>query len=276
MRGHVLRLPQEPFVRTLGLAVLVVLGSASIAGAQANIKPVGPSTPPAKRPGAAAKKSSDPTERVVVSVNASYLTASRTFSDARTFDLYQETARFSTAYKVEPSTGVDAGGFVRLFKGLAAGVAFTTHKDSRDIAITGTIPHPFLFGHDRSIEGTVGGTREETAAHLQFGYIIPAGKKISAIVFAGPSFFTVKQSVVTAVRHDESYPFDEATFASATVADEEEKKTGFNVGVDVAYYFTKNLGAGGIIRFASTKVDFSLGQVDAGGAMVGGGVRLRF
>jgi len=263
-------------VRTLGLAVLVVLGSASLVAAQANIKPIGPATTPAKRPGAAAKKSSGPQERVVISVNASYLTASRTFSDARTFDVNQETAHFSSAYKVEPSTGVDAGGFVRLWKGLAAGVAFTTHKDSRDIAVTGTIPHPFLFGHDRSIEGTAAGTREETAAHLQFGYIIPAGPKVSAIVFGGPSFFTVKQSVVTAVRYTDAYPYDEATFSGATVANEEEKKTGFNVGVDVAYYFTKNIGAGGIVRFASTKVDFSLGKVDAGGAMVGGGVRIRF
>jgi hypothetical protein len=275
MHPRVLRLPQEPFVRTLGLAVLVVLGSASLAAAQAQIKPIGPSSTPAKRPGAA--KPSGPQERVVISVNASYLSASRTFDDSRTFDVNQETARFSSAYKVEPSTGVDAGGFVRVWQGLAVGVAFTSHKDSRDIAVTGTIPHPFLFGHDRSIEGTVGGTREETAAHLQFGYIVPfSGNKLEAIVFGGPSFYTVKQSVVTAVRYSDAYPYDEATFAGATVANEEAKKTGFNVGVDVGYYFTKNIGAGGIIRFTQTKVDFSLGQVDAGGALVGGGLRVRF
>ena len=264
-------------MRTLGLAVLVVLASASLAGAQAKITPIGPSSTPPARTSATAKKASGPQERVVISVNASYLTASRTFDDARTFDVNQETAHFSSAYTVEPSTGIDAGGFVRLWKGLAAGVAFTTHKDSRDIAITGTIPHPILFGHDRSIEGTAAGTREETAAHLQFGYIIPfSGNKLEAIVFGGPSFYTVKQSVVTAVRYTDAYPYDEATFAGATVANEEEKKTGFNVGVDVAYYFTKNVGAGGIIRFAPTKVDFSLGQVEAGGAMVGGGLRFRF
>ena len=57
---------------------------------------------------------------------------------------------------------------------------------------------------------------------------------------------------------------------------EEEQKTGFNVGADVGYFFTKNVGVGGIIRFSQTKVTFSLGEVDAGGAMVGGGVRLRF
>jgi hypothetical protein len=262
-------------MRAFGLACLVVVGSASIAGAQVNIKPIGPATP-VKRTGPAAKPAG-PTERVIISINASYLTKKKTFDDSRTFDVNQETARFSTDYSVEPSTGIDAGGFVRLWKGLAAGVAFTSHKDTRDIAITGTIPHPFLFGHDRSIAGTASGDREETAAHLQFGYIIPfSGNKLQAVVFAGPSFFTVKQSVVTAVQFTDAYPYDEASFSGATVAIEEEKKTGFNVGVDVGYYFTKNLGAGGIIRFAQTKVDLSLGKVDAGGAMVGGGVRLRF
>jgi hypothetical protein len=36
------------------------------------------------------------------------------------------------------------------------------------------------------------------------------------------------------------------------------------------------VGVGGVVRFSQTKVTFSLGEVDAGGAMVGGGVRFRF
>jgi len=95
-------------------------------------------------------------------------------------------------------------------------------------------------------------------------------------VFGGPTFFTVKQSVVTAIAYDEQYPYDTATFKSADVDVEEEQKTGFNVGADAGYYFTKNIGVGGIIRFAPAKVTFSLGEVDAGGAMFGGGLRLRF
>ena len=96
------------------------------------------------------------------------------------------------------------------------------------------------------------------------------------VVFGGPSFFTVKQSVVTGITYDEDYPYDEATFSGADVETEEEQKTGFNVGADVGYYFTRNVGVGGIIRFSQTKVTFSLGEVDAGGAMVGGGLRFRF
>ena len=260
-------------MRTFGVTALLVLGCASLAGAQAVIKPIGPGTPVTRTSPA----STGPSERVIISVNASYLTAKKTFDDSRSFDLYLETARFSTDYSVEASVGVDAGGFVRVWRGLAAGVAFTSHKDTRDIAISGTLPHPLIFQHDRSIEGTVSGDREETAAHLQVGYIIPfADNKLQAVVFGGPSFFTVKQSVVTAVQFSEAFPYDEATFSGATVETEEEQKVGFNVGVDVGYYFTRNIGVGGIVRFSQTKVDFSLGEVDAGGAMVGGGVRLRF
>ena len=215
-------------------------------------------------------------ERVIVSVNASYLTATRTFDDTRTFDLYAEQGSFTTDYQVEARVGVDAGGFVRVWRGLAAGVAFTTHKDDRDLAITASLPHPLIFNKPRAIEGTAPGTREETAVHLQVAYIVPVGNKVQVVVFGGPSFFTVKQSVVTGITYDEDYPYDEATFAGADVELEKENKTGFNVGADVGYYFTKNVGVGGIIRFSPTKVTFSLGEVDAGGAMVGGGLRLRF
>jgi hypothetical protein len=86
----------------------------------------------------------------------------------------------------------------------------------------------------------------------------------------------VKQSVVTGITYTDSYPYDEAAFSGADVDTEDEKKTGFNVGVDIGYYFTRHLGVGGVIRFSQTSVPFSLGDVDAGGAMVGGGLRLRF
>ena len=139
-------------------------------------------------------------ERVIVSVNASYLTASRTFDDTRTFDLYAEQGSFTTDYDVEASVGVDAGAFVRVWQNLAVGGAFTTHKDDGDLVIEGSIPHPLLFNQPRSIEGTAPGTREETAFHLQVAYIVPVNRKLRVVVFGGPSFFTVKQSVVTGDR----------------------------------------------------------------------------
>ena len=269
--------PSSTVGRLVGGVAAAILACAAPAAGQAIIKPVGPNTPvatQARRPAPA--KKAQPTERVIIGVNASYLTASRTFDDRRTFDLNAETASFDTDYAVEPSVGVDAGVFVRVWKGLAAGVAFTSYTDSRDIEIAASLPHPLKFNSPRTITGTAAGDHEETAVHVQIAYLVPVGRKLTVVAFGGPSFFTVKQSVVTAVQFRNEYPYDEATFTGATVASEEEKKTGFNVGADVAYYFTKNVGVGGIVRFSSTTTTFSLGDVDAGGALVGGGVRLRF
>ena len=95
-------------------------------------------------------------------------------------------------------------------------------------------------------------------------------------IFGGPSFYSVKQTVVSDYDYNQSYPYDDVTLTRVIAEDESTSVTGMNFGADVGYYFTKTFGVGGIVRFSSTKVDFSLGEVDAGGAMVGGGVRLRF
>ena len=173
-------------------------------------------TPPARGPASIA-------ERAIVSINASYLTASRTFNDSRTFDLYTEQGSFTTDYQVEARVGVDAGGFVRVWRNLAAGVAFTTHKDDRDLAIEGRLPHPLLFNHPRAIEGTAPGPAKRRPCTCRSPTSCRSETKLQVVVFGGPSFFTVKQSVVTGITFDEDYPFDEATFSGADV--EPRKRT---------------------------------------------------
>jgi hypothetical protein len=211
---------------------------------------------------------------VIVSVNASYLTASRTFDDTRTFDLYSETASFTSDYSVEPSVGVDAGAIVRIWKGLGAGVSFTSYSDSRDIEIDASLPHPLKFNSPRTITGTAAGDHEETAVHLQFAYIVPIGAKVSMVIFGGPASSRSKQSVVTAVQRTEAYPFDEATFS--------RRDGGERGGVDERLSTSAPTSPGTSRRtsasaassaISSATAGFSVGDVDAGGALVGGGLR---
>jgi hypothetical protein len=232
---------------------------------------------PQPRPTAAARAAAPgPTERVFISVNGGWQASTTAFDDARSFELNAETARFTADYEVRSAPAIDASGFVRLWRGLAAGVGVTRFSDDGDIAVAGTLPHPFFFNRDRAISGTAAGTREETAVHLQAAYVIPAGRKLQIVVFGGPSFFTVKQSVVTDIGYSDRFPFDEATYTGAEVETESESKTGFTVGGDVGYYFSRHVGVGGFVRVARATVTFSLGEVDAGGLVAGGGVRLKF
>lgn len=213
--------------------------------------------------------------RAVISINGGYQSASDTFTEEKTFSLYQETARFTSHYEVQSAPTIDAGGAVRLWKNLGVGVAFTSFKDDRDITIDGTLPHPFFFNKPRAISGTTPGTREETAVHLDAVYFAPVSRKFEVLLFGGASFFSAKQTVVTAINYAEAFPYDTVSFTSATVSQEKESKVGFNVGADVGFYFSKYIGVGGIVRFSRASVPFSLGDRDVGGAEVGGGVRIR-
>jgi hypothetical protein len=229
----------------------------------------------AQAPGARRAASTQVAPRAVISVNGGYQSASQTFREEQTFSLHQETARYTSSYEVKSAPTVDAGGFVRLWRQVGVGVAFTSFKDDRDITIEGTLPHPFVFDRGRAISGTAPGTREEIAVHLNAAYFLPLNRKLLIVAFGGPSFFSAKQSVVGTISYSESYPYDTATFTSANVEQEKESKVGFNVGADVSYYFTKYIGVGGIVRFSRASVPFSLGDLDVGGAEVGGGIRIR-
>lgn len=215
-------------------------------------------------------------DRGMISVNATYQAASATFSDEQTFPLYQETASYTSHYEVKSNVAFDAGGAVRLWRNLGVAVAVSRFEDSRDITIDGTLPHPFFFQRERPINGTAPGTREELATHVDAAYFLTVSPKISIVAFGGASMFNVKQSVVTELKYTETFPYDTVAFAPPTVTVEKETKVGFNVGVDVGFYFTKNIGVGGIVRFARATIPFSVGDLDVGGASAGGGVRVRF
>ena len=53
-----------------------------------------------------------------------------------------------------------------MWRALAAGVSVTRFKDSRDVPISGTVPHPFFFNRARSITGVTSGARQEMAVHV--------------------------------------------------------------------------------------------------------------
>ena len=93
-------------------------------------------------------------------------------------------------------------------------------------------------------------------------------------------FFQVEQSIVDDVNYTEAYPFDTATFSSAVSSAQSSSGTGVNVGGDVAFFFGPNVGVGVGVQYSSATVQMTLpsgaSDVKAGGAQVGGGLRLRF
>jgi hypothetical protein len=232
-------------------------------------------------PSAAAAQSAWP-GRVVVSVNGGVQSSSRTFSDRITFPLYLEEASINVDYAVESAALFDGGAIVRLWGNLGAGVAVSRFTDDRAAMIEGTLPHPFQFNQPRSIEGEAPNMRRrETSTHLQFAWMAAPTNRVRFVLSGGPSWINVEQGLVTDVRYTEAYPFDEAIFSSTERIIDKESAVGFNVGADVMWVFSKNLGVGGIIRFsrATTTVSPAAGrsiEIEVGGLQAGGGIRVLF
>ena len=117
--------------------------------------------------------------------------------------------------------------------------------------------------------------------HVQARGVFPVGSRVQVMVFGGPSFFQVKQGIITDYTVNESYPYDEASFRAATTTAASVSNIGFNAGGDVAFFFTRQVGVGATVQFSGATVELpgvfgSTQEVKVGGGQAGVGLRLRF
>ena len=122
----------------------------------------------------------------------------QTFTDSSTFPYYQETGAVAAAHSIGGGTLFDIGVAARVWKNAAIGLAYSTITNKNDAAISVRVPHPLIFGQSRTASTTARDLEHsENVVHLQFMWMIPLTNKIDVTVMAGPSFFTVRQTLAT-------------------------------------------------------------------------------
>ena len=219
-------------------------------------------------------------QRGYIGVNGLYQTTETIFSDTVDLDVYQEAGTVTVTHPsgTGPAFDVTAGGPIGRHVGLSYGFVYYRRADPG--AVQGLVPHPFFFDRHRAVPGTSDLEREERTFHLSVLGLLPMTRRFQAIVFGGPSYFWVRQDTVTDIAFSESYPYDEATFTGATVTRRQTRGWGYNVGVDVSYYFADHAGIGALVRYAPAMLDLPSAtgtvEIEAGGLQAGGGVRFRF
>jgi hypothetical protein len=230
-------------------------------------------------PGVARAQTTDP--RFYVSVNAGVQRSGNKVTQS--FSVQKNLEDMPITADIDEKRGVmfDGGVVVRLAGRFGMGIAASVVTNDTDANVTASVPHPFFFAKPRSVAGTTPSTRRETAGHIQAVYLLP-GRRLNVMIFGGPSLFSIRQTLVTDVVYSETYPYDTATFSSAQTASSTSKTAiGFHAGVDVAWMFSRSLGVGGMARFARAQATLNATnnpalKVDAGGLLVGGGIRLAF
>ena len=193
----------------------------------------------------------------------------------------QEPASFTSASRIAAGPLFDVSGGVRLWRTVGIGVGVSRAALDVETTVAAQVPHLFVFGQDRSMSGTAPLTRAETAVHVQVLAVLPVSEAFAVSVFGGPTFFTVTQDLVADVEFTHSYPYDTAAFSAATTVTEQQSQVGFNVGADVAYYFSNSVGVGWLTRYSGATIELpsangGTASITAGGLHTAGGLRLRF
>jgi hypothetical protein len=272
-------------MRTSAVTLAILLGVAASAAAQAKPTPPKPAPTQARpvKPAPARPSPYQPTDRFYVSINGAYQTGGDDFGETVTFTENAESGTFSTDYNVESGPAFNVSVGASLWRYFGVGVGVTRYSKSTPITLNASVPHPFFFNRPRTVDGDIGGLkREELAVHVQARAMFLATPRIQAVVFGGPSFFSVKQGIVNDFEITETYPFDTAAFSRGISTTADESKVGINVGADVGYFFTRQVGVGGSVQWAGTTIDAPASsgtgtfEIKAGGFQAGGGLRLRF
>ena len=223
-----------------------------------------------------------PRQPVVISLNGGVQTTSRGFGATSTIRRFEEDGTLTSTYSSDRPIVYDMAVNGGIGNGWSAGFAVTYASKPLGGVVTAEIPHPFFLEKPRTVSGTAPDLRRrEIAAHVNAGWSVPATGPTRVTVFGGPSYFRLTQGLVTEIEAAETYPFDSASFVSATLAESTQSRWGFNAGVDFSQRISKHFGVGVLARYSRAWMKLPIVEtqeieIKAGGLQVGAGVRLEF
>ena len=228
----------------------------------------------------------DARDRRYIGIGAGILSSSDAPAGTFSFDhslFGSEQGEFDADYSADDDTVFELSAGVRLGDGpFGLGVTWSQSSPSASAEIVGRLPHPFFFDTLRTVEGAEGNlTREETAIHLSFRWLVRERQKTELTVFAGPSRIELDHDLAAAVRFDQTYPFDEATYAGTHRQVASGDAIGYHLGIDIVRKFRNTVGVGGVVRYSQAGIDLdgpdgSSVSVDAGGLTAAVDLRFRF
>jgi len=215
------------------------------------------------------------TDKGFVNVNFGAQTGSDELTSQSTFSIYDENGSLSTAQDVGGGGLFDFSAGYKVWKNLALGIGYSHSGSDADVAIAASVPDPVFFDRPRSLSAVSSGAKHsENVVHIQATWIVPVTDAIDVGFSFGPSFYSVSQDIPTAITVTEPGP----TLNQTTVTEESESGVGFNLGMDVNYFFTSRFGAGLLMRYTHASVDLpsASDSLGVGGFQIGVGARVRF
>lgn len=203
--------------------------------------------------------------------------------------LFGEVFAAATVYPSMPrASGFGLEGGFHVTPALGVGVHLDFVNYSYPVGLGLSVPHPFFFDLDATAgsETATPLERRDRNVDIMLTYDLPTQSAWRVRVFGGPTFFRLTQQMVDVIEYDHIFNNTGLNLVEITGFEFSEasgNSVGFNVGGDVAYFFTRHVGVGGVLRFnrgtvtidseplSGESVDLTAGHLSAGA-----GVRFRF
>ena len=219
--------------------------------------------------------------RLFIHVNGASQSGSNRFSERLPFTIYEEHASFDSVHDIIGGGTVDAGGSIGIWRNLAVGASYSEVTTNDSTQVSGSVPHPLFFDSFRQVSSESLALRNrERATHLHAAWIVPLANRIELALSGGLSYFQLTQGVVVGVDLSETGPpFTRVNLDAVHTQEQTATAVGGNVGADVAYLITDQLGLGAFVRYATASADVPTpsGEVSVslGGVQAGAGIRVR-
>lgn len=240
----------------------------------------------ASQPAAAQSMMDTPWEdRVFGGISFGLDSGSPTVNDNRSFIIYGENATLQSSSDFDADGIIDLSVGARVWRNMGVAIGYHSKSSTGVAEISGTVPHPIFFDQPRTFTDTVDGIdRDESATHIQIGWMIPVNDKLDVFVYVGPSFYRLSQDVVSDLAlAEQGSPFT-SVVVQPTIEERKDSGVGYNLGADATYIlYTRDrlrLGLGGFMRFTGAGADLQVSdstvETDLGGFQIGFGARVRF
>jgi hypothetical protein len=219
-------------------------------------------------------------ERVRLVVNGGLHWSPGTFAQDFAISTNVEAMPIATRLRIGTAGFFEAGARVRVSRAVSLGAVGFVGAGSADGTVDAKVPHPFYFIQPRPVSGDIAGLdHRERGVHVELAYPVTVKPGREVTLFGGPSFISVRQGLVSDVSYSESYPYDSATFSSASVIIAHKTVPGLHAGMDVTWRLNRSLRAGGLVRYSYAHLALSSGDgndvtMRAGGIRVGGSLRV--
>ena len=231
--------------------------------------------------------------RIFANVNFGFQAQGQDFTQAAELPLYDEIGNWEAAHSIDGGPFFEIGGGYRILRNVSVGVAYSARTgDSRDVTVNASVPSPIFTDTFRAASASVSGLEHtEQAFHVQALWHVPVTVEFDVTLFAGPTFFRVKDDLIASVEPVEvGGDFSTVNLQSISIAEQKNTTTGFHLGIDTRYMFMRsvgfmrNIGAGAMLRYSRGSVDIDAPagsgtgstSIDVGGLELGVGLRFMF